>query len=151
MWPAKGGAVTELDAGLVRRKLAVIVRNLADLAAVEGLTLEEYRRDRFRQKGVERLLQETVEAAVDVNLHVLRIRGVDVPTDYFTSFTALGRHAVIPAALADLLAPSAGLRNRLVHQYDAIDDALVLQAVGGARRLFTAYVDAVEQFVAAEE
>ena len=143
--------MTELDAGLVRRKLAVIVRNLADLAAVEGLTLEEYRRDRFRQKGVERLLQETVEAAVDMNLHVLRIRGGDVPTDYFTSFAALGRQGVIPAALADLLAPSAGLRNRLVHQYDAIDDALVLQAMGGARRLFTAYVDAVEQFVAAEE
>jgi hypothetical protein len=45
--------VTELDAGLVRRTLAVIVRNLADLAQVEGLSIAEYRRDRFRQKGVD--------------------------------------------------------------------------------------------------
>jgi len=142
--------VTELDAGLVRRKLAVIVRNLADLARVEGLSLAEYRRDRFRQKGVERLLQETVEAAVDVNLHLVRLRGAAVPTDYFTSFTELGRQGVIPAALAEQLAPSAGLRNRLVHQYDEIDDAVVLRAVGEARRLFTAYVEAVERLVTAE-
>jgi uncharacterized protein YutE (UPF0331/DUF86 family) len=143
--------VTELDAGLVRRKLAVIVRNMADLATIEGLSLAEYRRDRFRQKGAERLLQETVEAAVDVNLHLLRIRGGAGPTDYFTSFTELGRQGLIPLDLAEQLAPSAGMRNRLVHQYDAIDDAVVLGAVGDARRLFAAYVAAVEQLVTAEE
>jgi len=143
--------VTELDAGLVRRKLSVIVRNVTDLAALEGLSLAEYRRDRFRQKGVERLLQETVEAAVDVNLHLLRMRGGTGATDYFTSFTELGRQGLIPLELADQLAPSAGMRNRLVHQYDAIDDAVVLQAVGDARRLFAAYVVAVERLVTAEE
>ena len=56
--------MTELDAALVRRKLAIISRNLDDLAVIEGLSLEEFRTDRFRLKGVERLLQETVEAAV---------------------------------------------------------------------------------------
>jgi len=71
--------VTELDRALVRRKLATITRNLGDLSAVEGLSLEEYRRDRFRQKGTERLLQEAVEAAVDVNLHLLRAAGHPVP------------------------------------------------------------------------
>lgn len=144
--------MTELDAGLVRRKLAVIVRNLAELAQVERFSLAEYQEDRLRQKGVERLLQETVEAAVDVNLHLLRIRGggAAVATDYFTSFTELGRQGVIPAALAEQLAPAAGLRNRLVHQYDEIDDAVVLRAVGEARRLFTAYVEAIERLVTAE-
>ena len=87
---------------------------------------------------------------MDVNLHLVRLRGAAVPTDYFTSFTELGRHAVIPAALAEQLAPSAGLRNRLVHQYDEIDDAVVLRAVGEARRLFTAYVEAVERLLTAE-
>lgn len=57
--------MTELDAALVRRKLERIATNLEDLAAVERLSLGEYRSDRFRRKGVERMLQETVEAAVD--------------------------------------------------------------------------------------
>ncbi len=139
--------MTELDASLVRRKLATITRNLEDLAAVEGLSLSAYRADRFRQKGTERLLQETVEAAVDANLHLLRARGVATPADYYESFLALGRHGVIAAALAERVAPAAGLRNRLVHEYESIDDAKVLKAVADARRDFTAYVAAVERYL----
>jgi uncharacterized protein YutE (UPF0331/DUF86 family) len=111
--------VTDVDAALVRRKLARIARNLDDLKTVQDLDLSAYIEDRFRQKGTERLLQETVETAVDVNLHLLRAAGVPSPPDYFRSFIELGRHGVIPLALADRLAPSTGLRNRLVHEYDA--------------------------------
>ena len=140
--------MTEIDAGLVRRKLATIVRSLDDLATVEALSLEEYRRDRLRQKGAERLLQETVEAAVDVNLHLLHAGGHAAATDYYTSFTEAGRHELIPSSLANELAPAAGLRNRLVHEYDQIDDAIILAAIPEARRLFAAYVAAVEQHLA---
>ncbi len=140
--------MTEIDAGLVRRKLATVVRALDDLATVEALSLEEYRRDRLRQKGAERLLQETVEAAVDVNLHLLRAGGHAAATDYYTSFTEAGRHELIPSSLANELAPAAGLRNRLVHEYDQIDDAIILAAIPEARRLFAAYVAAVEQHLA---
>jgi uncharacterized protein YutE (UPF0331/DUF86 family) len=55
----------------------------------------------------------------------------------------------VPATLAETLAPAAGLRNRLVHEYDVIDDAIVLDAVGRARRDFAAYVTAIEQYLAA--
>jgi uncharacterized protein YutE (UPF0331/DUF86 family) len=140
--------VTELDRALVRRKLATIARNLGDLTAVEGLTMEEYRSDRFRQKGSERMLQEAVEAAVDVNLHLLRATGHPAPPDYYESFIAVGLAGVIPEDLARQLAPSAGLRNRLVHEYDVIDDAIVLDAVRRARREFAVYVAAIERYVA---
>jgi len=33
--------MTEIDAALVRRKIAVIQRDLDDLAAIEGLSLDE--------------------------------------------------------------------------------------------------------------
>ena len=140
--------MTELDAQLARRKLATITRNLDLLAAVEGLTLAEYRADAFRRKGTERLLQELVEAAVDVNIHLLRAAaGAPAPPDYYQSFIALGRHGIVPAPLAEGLAPAAGLRNCLVHEYDAVDDAIVLAAVGQARRDFTAYVAAIEAYL----
>ncbi len=141
--------MTELDAQLARRKLATITRSLDLLAAVEGLSLAEYRADLFRQKGVERLLQEVVEAAVDTNLHLLRAAGAPAPGDYYQSFLDVGRQGIIPAMLAQTLAPAAGLRNRLVHEYDVIDDAIVLDAAGRARRDFAAYVTAIERYVAA--
>jgi uncharacterized protein YutE (UPF0331/DUF86 family) len=142
--------MSPLDADLVRRKLATLARNLQDLGRVEGMPLDEYRADRFLQKGTERLLQESVEAAVDTNLHLLRSRGHPVPSDYFQSFTELGRQGMIPQPLADSLAPSAGLRNRLVHEYDRLDDAIVLDAVRTARVGFAAYLRAIERHIDAE-
>ncbi len=136
--------MTEVDAALVRRKLARITRNLDDLRPIEALSLDEYQQERFRRKGVERLLQETIEAAVDANLHLLRALDEPAPGDYFGSFLAAGRAGLLPRALAERLAPTAGLRNRLVHEYDEIDDAIVLDAVAGARRSFTEYVVEVE-------
>lgn len=136
--------MTDLDRALVRRKLARILRNLADLEPVEGIDLEAFRADRFLQKGTERLLQETVEAAVDVNLHLLRVHGEPTAPDYFRSFTRLGEIGLISTDLAAALAPSTGLRNRLVHEYDALEDRIVVEAVAVARRLFPEYVAAVE-------
>lgn len=136
--------MTELDAALVRRKLATIVRNLGDLAAVKDMSLEEYVDDRFRLKGTERLLQETVEAAVDANLHMLRADGASAPPDYFRTFVEAGRRGIVPAELAQRFAPSTGLRNRLVHDYDAIDDERILASIGDAIRDFGEYVAAVE-------
>lgn len=139
--------MTSLQIDLVRRKLALIARNLQDLAVVDGMPLDLYRSDRFRQKGTERLLQETVDAAVDANLHLLRASGAPAPQDYFQSFVALGTHGIVPRPLADRLAPAAGLRNRLVHEYDRIDDAIVLNAVRLARQEFASYVDALERYL----
>ena len=63
--------MTELDGALVRRKLAVLARNLSDLESVRDLSPAEYREDRFRRKAVERMLQEAIDAAVDANLHLV--------------------------------------------------------------------------------
>lgn len=139
--------MSPLDADLIRRKLAVITRNLQDLARVGELSVEAYRSDRFLQKGTERMLQEVIEAAVDTNLHILRERGTPTPPDYYESFVEMGRQAVIPPDLAAELAPAAGLRNRLVHEYDRIDDTIVLAAVREAEHAFRAYIAAVEGFV----
>jgi len=139
--------VTDLDRALVRRKLARILRNLDDLAPIEALSLEAFRSERFRQKGTERLLQEVVEAAVDVNLHLLRVHGRPSPRDYYGSFTLLGDAGLIPNEVAEALAPSTGLRNRLVHEYDDLDDGIVLEAVAEARRLYPRYVSAIEELL----
>lgn len=122
-----------------------------DPAPIAGLTLEDYRRDRFRLRGTERLLQETIEAAIDAGHHILRERGATVPADYHGVFVALGDAGVLPRPLAAALAPAAGLRNRLVHEYDAIDDEMVLAAVSTARDQFAAFVRAIDAWISGGE
>ena len=48
---------------------------------------------------------------------------------------------------AGALAPSAGLRNRLVHEYETIDDAKVLASVDVLLQLYPRYIQAVESYL----
>ena len=64
---------------------------------------------------------------------------------------ALADFGVLPRDLATALAPSAGLRNRLVHEYDAIVDALVLDAIRKAQTHFPKYVAAIEAYLKKKE
>ncbi|MBI3392871.1 MAG: DUF86 domain-containing protein [Nitrospirae bacterium] len=139
--------MTALERDLVRRKFRVILENLAALKTVRDGGLDTYRADLLRRKATERLLQEAIEAALDINAHILSQYGPGLPEDYFESFVLLGNSGVLPVDLAKRLAPAAGLRNRLVHEYDALDDAIVFESIGTALRLFPEYVKAVEIFL----
>ena len=136
--------MSPIDAAVVRRKLGHIMASLELLGPIRGIALEEYRRRVWERKGVERVLQEAIEVALDVNAHLIAELGHDVPDDYFGGFVKLGQIGVLSDELATALAPSAGLRNRLVHEYDALDDARVLAAVGTMLDLYPRYIQAIE-------
>lgn len=133
------------DVAVVLRKLAIIQTAVAELERVRRLTLAEYRADLWRKKAIERFLQEAVEAAVDCGAHLLVRRGRPAPPDLYSTFAALAADGILDPALAARLAPSAGLRNRLVHEYDALDDTRVHAAIGAAVDDLTAFVAAVRQ------
>ena len=136
--------MSPIDAAVVRRKLGHIIASLELLGPIREISLQEYRRRVWERKGVERVLQEAIEAALDVNAHLIAELGHDVPDDYFGGFVKLGQLGVLSEDLAGALAPSAGLRNRLVHEYDTVDDAKVLAAVGTMLDLYPRYIQAIE-------
>jgi uncharacterized protein YutE (UPF0331/DUF86 family) len=136
--------VSPLDAAIIRRKLQRITASLDGLRPIARLSLEEYRARFYERKATERLLQEAIEAALDVNAHLIAELGAEVPEEYYGGFLKIGRLGVLPTDLAGALAPSAGLRNRLVHQYETIDDAKVLASVGTLSQLYPRYIQAIE-------
>lgn len=136
-----------IEREIIRRKLERIVTNLRLLDPVRRLDLAAYRADVYRRKAVERLLQETVEAAVDINAHLLVEAGRASPEDLYSSFTAAADLGVLAREFAVRIAPSAGLRNRLVHEYDEIDDAIVLLAAGDMLEQYPQFVAQVEAFL----
>ena len=139
--------MTPVDKDIIKRKLAVIVRNLEALGGISQLTILEYEKDLYRRKAAERLLQELIEAAIDINTHLIVELGGTVPDSYYETFLALGSLQVLSSDLARSLAPSAGLRNRLVHEYDAIDDSVVYNSVGQAVKLYTEYIRAIKEYI----
>ena len=73
--------------------------------------------------------------------------GGTVPDSHFESFLKLGSIHVMDHELTRSLAPSAGLRKRLVHNYDDIDDSIVYDSAKPATRLYTEYVRSIKNYV----
>ncbi|MCK5506064.1 MAG: DUF86 domain-containing protein [Thermodesulfovibrionia bacterium] len=139
--------MSPVEKEVIRRKIAVIIENLKALEAVKDITIEEYRDDIYKRKATERLLQELIEAAIDINTHIIVQTGNRVPDDYFESFIKAGEYNIIPKNIAEKLAPSAGLRNRLVHEYDLLDHFRILEAVKIAEDLYPRYIKAIEDYL----
>jgi len=140
--------VTPVDAAVIRRKLARIAAALDGLRPLGRLSLDEYRARFFERKAAERLLQEAIEAALDINAHLIAELGGEVPEEYYGGVLRMADLGLVPPELARSLAPSAGLRNRLVHEYEALDDAKVLASIGTLLELYPRHVQAVEAYLA---
>jgi uncharacterized protein YutE (UPF0331/DUF86 family) len=141
--------VSPADKAIITRKLAVIVENINALESIVKMSKEEYIGDIYKRKAVERLLQELIEAAVDINTHIIVQTGSAAPDDYFESFIKAGELKIISPDLAEKLAPSAGLRNRLVHEYDFLEHAIVLDSARMAASLYPAYVKEIDKYISA--
>src|SRR3989454_8462128 len=104
--------MSPVDAAIIRRKLQRIAASLDGLRPVARLSLEEYRARFYERKATERLLQEAIEAALDVNAHLIAELGGEVPEEYYGGFLKVGQLGGLPVDLAGALAPSAGVRER---------------------------------------
>ena len=136
-----------LNAAVVERKLAKLEQYLRELAAVRPPTFQEYEQSLLHRRAVERLIQLLVDVANDINAYVLVALGQPPPDDYHEGFVRMGEIGVLPADLAERLAPSAGARNILVHEYERIDDRIVFDSVDEALRDFQAYGRAVLDYL----
>lgn len=83
---------------------------------------------------------------LDVNYHLIIESGQRPPTDYYESFTRLAKLGVLPVEFASRIAASAGLRNRLVHEYDDIDPERVHEAASIALRDVPEYLRLIRHF-----
>lgn len=139
--------MSPIEEEIIRKKIAVLIENLKSLEPIMNMTPKEYIEELYKRKATERLLQELIEAAIDVNTYLIVQAGNTIPDDYYESFIKAGELKIISLELAEKLAPSAGLRNRLVHEYDRLEHSIVLDAVRMAENLYPQYVKQIEDYI----
>ena len=133
-----------IDAALVARKALLITRDLADLAPLARKPLAEYLADPRDELVAERLLERIIGRMIDINYHVLTETDHPPPADYYASFTQLATLGVYDVEFGRRIAACAGLRNRIVHEYDEVDPRRVHQALGTAIQDVAGYLRAIE-------
>lgn len=104
----------------ILRKLSSMKRCVDYLKSLDPETLDlEY--DYEKRSAVERNFQLAIESAIDIGEIIISEEGFERPADYKSVFLVLGKHSILPKGFAEKFAPSAGLRNVLVHMYDEVD------------------------------
>lgn len=135
------------DKELIVRKIALISRDLDELKAISGKTLSEFLNDKIERFAAERLLERMIGRMIDINFHVLTDAGQAPPPDYFQSFMNLGELGTLPVDFARQIAPCAGLRNRLVHEYDEIEPGKLFDGLQAAVRDVPVYLGHISTLI----
>jgi uncharacterized protein YutE (UPF0331/DUF86 family) len=77
--------------------------------------------DPYLRDIVERNLEVAAQCCIDISHRIISLEGAQKPVDYYDAILRMGQLGVLPAGFARDLAPLAGFRNILVHEYLAID------------------------------
>jgi uncharacterized protein YutE (UPF0331/DUF86 family) len=134
-----------IDPELVTRKIVLITSDLAALAPIAGKPLDAYLASDVDEIVTERYLERIIGRMIDINYHLITESGQPPPPDYFESFTPLVRLGLLDAEFACRIAACAGLRNRIVHEYDEIDPRKVHEALQAAMRDIPLYLRRVNE------
>ena len=94
--------------------------------------LADYLANPLDELVAERLLERVIGRMIDINYHLITESGHAPPADYYASFTQLNMLGVYDAEFGRRIAASTGLRNRIVHEYDALDPRRVYEALATA-------------------
>ena len=114
-----------VNAELVQRKISLILADLEKLRGLAELSSEAYRSDPRNEVLAERYLERIIGRAIDINYHLVSETLLISPKDYWDSFLQLSQAGVLDAGAARSFAQLAGLRNRIAHEYNGLDEMLI--------------------------
>ena len=77
--------------------------------------------DPYLRDVVERNLEVAAQCCIDICNRTISIEGASKPQDYYEAIRRQGEIGVLPSDFARELAPLAGFRNVLAHQYLSVD------------------------------
>lgn len=135
------------DIEVIREKLVLLGKYLEELSELKDLTFKEYTERNITKRGVERLLQLLVEVASDINSVILTDKGKTPPDSYYDSFVKAGDSGAISIKLSKEIAPTSGLRNRLVHEYGEYKDSIVFRNIKKMSRLYKQYLKEINIYL----
>ncbi|OGP88383.1 MAG: hypothetical protein A2156_06435 [Deltaproteobacteria bacterium RBG_16_48_10] len=138
-----------IDIHFVRRKIKLIQEDLSELDRLAHYSFDEISRDHIKCLAVERLIEKIIMRAIDINQHMIAElgRGDERVRGYEDTFYVLSQLGVYGEEFAKQIAPSAGLRNRLVHEYNNTRQDIIYKSVSEAVGQYVKYCDSILKFI----
>ncbi len=132
-----------VDQNLILRKIAELEAYLQQIREFSGITAEQYAGDWKIQRIVERTLQMMIELCVDIANHIISDQRMRVPATYVDTFKVLYEAHLIDNNLYSTMEKMAKFRNIVVHNYDKIDQGIVVMILRKHLDSFLAFRDQI--------
>lgn len=139
--------MSNLDKNLIKEKLKRILNYLEELNPILKISYKQYRENYTNYRTTERNIQLIVDTAVDINDNFILAKNANPPVDYYESFIKMGEFKILPIDLTKKLASSTGLRNKLVHEYEKIDDNLLYLEAKKNLKNYLEYVKLINEYL----
>lgn len=136
-----------VDKKLIYRKINLIAKDLQKLKPISLLSQKEYFEKIEYEILTERYLERIITRMIDINYHLIVETNNPPPKDYFSSFVEIGKLKILPYAFSQKLAQYAGLRNRLVHEYNELDENKIYRALKKSIKDIPKYLKHIESFI----
>ena len=98
---------------------------LEKLTILAALPQETFLQDFTNVESAKHLLQVSIECCLDIAHHIVADEGYRSPANYYDTFVVLHENDILPEAFVPTLRLMVSFRNRVVHLYWDVDDAMV--------------------------
>ena len=105
----------------IERRLDELSERLARLTPLSERPRSDFDGDPYLRDIVERNLEVAAQCCIDICHRIITLEGARKPRDYREAIVRMGEIGVLPPEFATNLAPIAGFRNILIHEYLLID------------------------------
>ena len=137
-----------LNKELILKKIEQIGTLISELKELLKDDVADFIRNIKIVRSAERNFQLMVDTAIDINGKIILERSKKIPDSYRQSFLELETLEIFSHELASSLAPTASLRNILVHEYDFEEDYnKFYEAAKASIPVYEEYCKAIHRFI----
>ncbi len=112
---------------LVLEKITIAKKYLTETRAIfDSMTDDEILHSKLHIHTLERYLQLIVDATLDINNHIIKEFDFESAKDLKSTFIILADNKILQKEFAQKISDVVGLRNKIVHQYEKIDNEIFL-------------------------
>jgi uncharacterized protein YutE (UPF0331/DUF86 family) len=111
----------------IERRLDELSERLARLEPLKDKPRHAFQEDPYLRDIVERNLEIAAQSCIDICHRIIALEDAQKPKDYYEAFLIVGELGVLPVDFSQRMAPIAGFRNILVHEYVSVNWDLVYE------------------------
>ena len=130
-----------------KEKLDLIGTRISQIREwTEGFNEEDFDKNELVKLATYKAFQEIVEGSMDLIAMLCKDNGVP-PKDDYSNVEALLKKKIMDDELSRIMIEGNGLRNRIVHKYDKLDDKKAFVEIVDSLTEFERFIEVVENWI----